>query len=174
MAPTVDRTFIQFSIDRLGLLAGRVQDCLGRLNERQLWTRAGENQNAIGNLVLHLCGNVRQWIISGVGGAVDVRQRDAEFAARATVNREELQKRLARTIEEATAIMEALPPARLAERLVIQGYEVSVLEAIYTVVEHFSGHAGQIQFATKLYTDRDLGYYAHLNKPAKKPKRRSS
>jgi len=157
MEPTLERTFVRFSIDRLKLLASRVGDCLGRLTEEQVWARSNENQNAIGNLVLHLCGNVRQWIISGIGGAPDVRQRDAEFAARATAGRPELAAALTTTLSEALTVLENLPLTRLGERLIVQGRDVTVLEAIYIVVEHFGGHTGQIIFATKLHAGQDLG-----------------
>jgi uncharacterized damage-inducible protein DinB len=166
METGLDRTFLVFSIKKLEQLAARIEDCLGRLNAEQAWQRGGQNQNAIGNLVLHLCGNVRQWIIAGVGGAADIRQRDAEFAARQGAAPQDLAARLAATVREASAVLEGLSQARLAERVSIQGYDVTVLEAVYTVVEHFAGHTGQIIFATKLFTGEDLGYYAHLGRPA--------
>jgi hypothetical protein len=80
-----ERIFLDHSARKLRKHAGRIEDCLGRLTEEQVWARATENENAIGNLVLHLCANVRQWIVSEVGGQADVRQRDAEFAARGAV-----------------------------------------------------------------------------------------
>lgn len=167
MEAPLERTFIRFSIDRLRRFASRIHDCLGRLSDEQIWARAGDNQNAVGNLVLHLCGNVRQWIVSGVGATPDVRQRDAEFAARSAAGRQELDQKLEATLGEAIAALDKLPPERLQQRLVVQGYDVTALEAIFSVVEHFSGHTGQIIFATKLYTGQDLGYYGHLNKPVK-------
>ena len=160
MEPALERTFVRFSIDRLKLLASRIEDCLARLTKEQVWARSNENQNAIGNLVLHLCGNVRQWIISGIGGAPDVRQRDAEFAARATASRPELAAALTTTLGEALTVLENLPLTRLGERLIVQDREVTVLEGIYTVVEHFAGHTGQIIFATKLHAGQDLGQKA--------------
>ena len=156
MEPALERTFVRFSIDRLKLLASRIEDCLARLTEEQVWARSNDNQNATGNLVLHLCGNVRQWIISGIGGAPDVRQRDAEFAARTTASPPELAAALAATMGEALTVLENLPLTRLGDRLIVQGREVTVLEAIYIVVEHFGGHTGQIIFATKLHTGQDL------------------
>ena len=128
--------------------------------------RGSDNENAVGNLVLHLCGNVRQWILSGVGGEPDVRDRDAEFAARGGMPVTELAARLRVTVEEAAAVIAAVPPERMAEPLLIQKYEVSVMEAIYHVVEHFSEHTGQIIFATKLMRGIDLGFYAHLRRGA--------
>jgi uncharacterized damage-inducible protein DinB len=158
----IEQDFLTFSADKLTQLSGRIQDCLGRLSSEQIWMRNSDNENSVGNLVLHLCGNVGQWIGSGVGGKPDTRQRDAEFAARGGA---ELRNRLDTTIAEATAIIRNLPIARLSEKTTIQKYNVTLMEAIYHVVEHFSEHTGQIIFATKLLTSQDLGYYKHLNQP---------
>ncbi len=162
---SVEEIFLDFSARKLNLLASRVLDCLSRLNDDQVWFRGGENQNAVGNLVLHLCGNVRQWMISRVAGADDVRKRDAEFAARGGLPVEELRLLLRRTVDEAVSIITNLPAERLTESIAVQGYEVTVLEAVYTVIEHFAQHTGQIIFATKILTGEDLGYYAHLKTP---------
>ena len=161
----IEHDFLTFSSDKLAQLAGRIQDCLGRLTSEQIWARNSENENSVGNLVLHLCGNVGQWIGSGVGGKPDTRQRDAEFAARGNVPPSELSARLEKTISEAAGIIRNLPHARLLEETTIQKYDVTLMEAIYHVVEHFSEHTGQIIFATKLLTGHDLGYYKHLNQP---------
>ncbi len=163
MDSTVDRIFVDASVRRLRQMTERLNTCLGRLTEDQIWMRDAETQNAIGNLILHLCGNLRQWVIAGVGGAAFDRDRDAEFAARGGVSTAELTGRLNRTIEEATRVIEAVPAARLTEKLRIQAYDVTVLEAIYHVVEHFAQHYGQIAFATKLFTREDLGFYSHLS-----------
>jgi uncharacterized damage-inducible protein DinB len=161
----IEHDFLTFSADKLTQLNGRIQDCLGRLSSEQIWTRGNENENSVGNLVLHLCGNVGQWIGSGVGGKPDTRQRDAEFAARGNVQPAELNERLNKTISEASEIIRNLTHARLLEKTTIQKYDVTLMEAIYHVVEHFSEHTGQIIFATKLLTGQDLGYYKHLNQP---------
>ncbi len=158
----IEQDFLTFSAGKLTQLSGRIQDCLGRLSSEQIWMRNTGNENSVGNLVLHLCGNVGQWIGSGVGGKPDTRQRDSEFAARGGA---ELRNRLDTTIAEAAAIIRNLPIARLSERTTIQKYDVTIMEAIYHVVEHFSQHTGQIIFATKLLTGQDLGYYKHLNQP---------
>jgi uncharacterized damage-inducible protein DinB len=160
------RLFLDFSVDKLRQLSSRIESCLGELNDEQVWARGGENENAIGNLVLHLCGNVRQWIGSGVGGRTDTRERDKEFSASGGVAAGELGARLRTAVEEAAAVIAALPPGRLAERIVVQKYDVSVLEAIYHVVEHFSMHTGQIIFATKMLTGSDLDFYRHLRSSA--------
>jgi len=162
-----DRLFLECSIDRLKQLAPRIETCLDKLTREQVWARGGDNENAIGNLVLHLCGNVRQWIICGVGGVADTRDRDGEFAARGGASAPELSARLRETLDQAIAVITALPPERLAAPLVVQGYRVSGLEAVYHVVEHFAMHTWQIIFATKILTGADLGFYRHLagNRP---------
>jgi uncharacterized damage-inducible protein DinB len=163
MPDTIPQDFLKCSIDTLRQHCGRIETCVGKLTAEQVWARGSANENAIGNLVLHLCGNVRQWIIAGVGGASDVRQRDREFAARGGVAVDELLAKLRSTVEEAVAVLERVTAERLAEPLVIQAYDTTGLTAIYHVVEHFSGHAGQIVFATKMLTGEDLGFYRHLS-----------
>jgi uncharacterized damage-inducible protein DinB len=162
MEDSLHRLFLDCSVRRLELSFSHLEACLGKLTEEQVWARGTENENAIGNLVLHLAGNVRQWIVSGVGGAPDIRERDSEFAARCGNSVAELRERLRGTVTEAAAVIVAVTPERLAGRVTIQKYDVSVLEAIYHVVEHFSLHTGQIIFATKLLTGSDMGFYPHL------------
>lgn len=146
----------------------RIETCVRKLTEEQIWTRRHENENAIGNLVLHLCGNVRQWIISGVGGAVDQRDRDAEFARREPLPAEQLLSRLRETLDEADRVLERVRPEDLLSKRNIQVYEVSVLHAVLHVAVHFAEHTGQIIWATKGLTGDDLGFYGYLS--GKKPK----
>ena len=162
----IDRLFLNFSSSKLRELLSRIEACLEKLNDDQVWARGGENENAVGNLVLHLCGNVRQWIISGVGGAPDSRQRDGEFAAHGGPSAAQLRERMTATVLEATTVLDGVTAQRLSDRLTIQGYEGSVLDAIYHVVEHFAMHTGQIIFVTKMLTGTDLGFYRHLSSSA--------
>ncbi len=155
-----EEEFLKFSCEKLTQLNGRIETCVAKLTPEQMWTRGAANENAVGNLVLHLAGNVRQWILCGVGGAEDHRDRDSEFDARSGENALE---RLRSTVDEAVRLLAVLPHSKLRERRTIQKhYEVTVLEAIYHVVEHFSMHTGQIIFATKLLTGEDLGFYGYL------------
>jgi uncharacterized damage-inducible protein DinB len=160
---TVETEFLTFSAGKLMQLMDRIDSCVQKLTPEQIWMRAGTNQNAVGNLLLHLNGNVRQWILHGVGGQPDRRDRDAEFAARAGAAANELLARLRTTVEEAAALLQTLAAARLMEHTQNQGYDCTVLAAIYHVVEHFAGHTFQIIYATKLSTGEDLGFYAHLS-----------
>jgi hypothetical protein len=159
---TVETEFLTFSARKLMQLMDRIDTCVQKLTPEQIWMRAGTNQNAVGNLLLHLNGNVRQWILHGVGNEADRRDRDTEFAARDGAGANELLTGLRTTVEEAVAVLQALPPGRLMEHTQNQGYDCTVLAAIYHVVEHFAGHTFQIIYATKLCTGEDLGFYAHL------------
>jgi len=158
--------FLAANRKTLALWHGRIQTCLDRLTPDQIWWRSGDNANAIGNLVLHLCGNVRQWIIAGAGGAPDLRQRDAEFNQREALPTDQLKQRLASTVAEADQVLARLTDADLLDLRHIQVYDVTVLQAVHDSVQHFSLHAGQILYVTKLLTGADLGYYRHLSKPA--------
>jgi uncharacterized damage-inducible protein DinB len=163
---TSEQIFLKYSADKLNQLAERIASCLDRLTPEQVWTRNSENENAVGNLVLHLSGNLRQWIGFAIAGKPDIRLRDSEFSARGGIENGELKNRLLAEAGEAAAIIASLPTQRLTETVKVQSYELPVLEAVYHVVEHFSGHTGQILFATKLWTGSDLGFYRHLSKPA--------
>jgi len=163
---TLDRVFLDFSAKKLTQLFSRIQECVRKLSEEQVWARGSENENAVGNLVLHLTGNVRQWIVSGVGGAPDVRVRDREFSTHGGIAPSELLDRLEQTLNEAVTVLQGIQPERLLERVAIQKYNLPVMEAVYHVVEHFAQHTGQIIFATKWLTGEDLGFYAHLKTPA--------
>jgi uncharacterized damage-inducible protein DinB len=163
---SVESLFLQCSVEKLGQFVDRIEVCLGRLTEDQLWARGQANENAVGNLVLHLAGNVRQWILSSLGGQPDHRDRDAEFAARAGVTSGELSGRLRDTVKQAAQIISGLSTAQLTNTYEIQNYRVSGVQAVYHVVEHFAQHTGQIIFATKMLTGEDLGFYRHLRNPA--------
>jgi uncharacterized damage-inducible protein DinB len=158
-----EQAFLTYSAEKLRQYTDRISVCLEQLTPEQVWARGSDNENAVGNLILHLAGNVRQWIGSGVAGRENVRDRDSEFAARGRVSSDELRTLLRTTVDEAVAVIEKLTPDRLGETIRVQSYDVTVLQAVYHVVEHFSHHTGQIIFATKLLTGGDLGFYRHLS-----------
>ncbi len=137
----------------------RIASTVGDLSPEDLWWRPNPASNAIGNLLLHLAGNARQWIVSGVGERPDIRERQAEFDARIRDATPALLTHLNEVLLEVDDTLEAFPPDRLGERRTIQGQDVTAFEAIYHVVEHFAMHTGQIQYIAKLRTGRDLGHY---------------
>ena len=129
------------------------------LSAEDIWWRPNDASNSIGNLLLHLAGNIRQWIVAGVGGKPDTRDRADEFAARATMTIVGALGLLERAMADAAATLAAFPPERLAERVHIQGRDVTVFDAVYHVVEHCAMHTGQILWITKARSGRDLGFY---------------
>jgi len=139
--------------------AVKIRLCLTELGDDDLWWRPNDQSNSIGNLLLHLAGNVRQWIVSGVGGAPDTRHRQAEFDERGPMPRRELLRRFDAAVAEADGVLRELDPRVLVESRRIQGRDTNVLKAVYHVVEHFGMHTGQIVYLTKLRTGRDLGFY---------------
>jgi hypothetical protein len=148
--------FVAVSIRRLEMMTEYLQVCLRKLSDEQIWRRQGAHENAVGNLVLHLCGNARQWVMHGVGGAADVRMRDAEFSADRGISGTELIALFQSTMAEAKSVIAAVPAERMVERITPQGRDVSVLEAIYQVVGHVQQHVGQIILLTKQMTATDL------------------
>ena len=158
--PDVSRAFIVHALTLLshGYLP-RIERCFQDLTDEQIWWRPNDECNSIGNLVLHLSGNVRQWIVSGVGGELDERHRDAEFQQREIINKTDLINQLRLTVVEATRVLRALDPKTLMEFRMIQQKQVSILEAVLHVTEHFSMHTGQIIQLTKILTSKDLKFY---------------
>lgn len=154
--PTVEQAFLEFSTGKLRQLMGQIETCIGKLDDSQVWGRTGDNANSAGNLCLHLEGNVRQFVIHAIGGQPDVRVRDAEFSTRGGLTNQELVSKLSKCVESACAVLEALPPERLLERVSPMGLEMLTLDAIYQVVQHFALHTGQIIFLTKAFTGEDL------------------
>lgn len=157
--------FLDTSIRTLELLHARIQSCLDKLTDEQIWMRGSENENAIGNLVLHLCGNVRQWIGFGIGNKADIRMRDREFNTRGGALRADLKERLRVVIEDAVEVLRKADAGVLSKRASIQGYDITGLEAVFNCVQHFGQHTGQIILLTKAYTHEDLGFYRHLTQP---------
>ncbi|HEX8491724.1 MAG TPA: DinB family protein [Pyrinomonadaceae bacterium] len=137
----------------------RIERSLEKLSDEQIWWRANDESNSIGNLLLHLSGNVRQWIVSGLGGQRDARVRQEEFDERRVLPRSELLGRLKDTLAEADAVLASIEPSALLEACRIQGNDVTVIEAIYHVVEHFSMHTGQIILLAKMLRGEDLHFY---------------
>lgn len=134
----------------------KIERCLDQLSADDIWWRPNEASNSIGNLILHLCGNVCMWIIGGVGRLPFERHRQMEFAERRKITAPELRLRLKHTVEHADEVMSAVDSVELLSRRQIQEYDVTVLEAIYHVVEHFGMHTGQIILLSKARVGQDL------------------
>ena len=137
----------------------KIERCLEQLDDNQIWWRANSQSNSIGNLILHVCGNARQWIICGLGSETDERHRDAEFAQTDVIERAKLTELLRTTVTEVSDVLNKIEPGTLLEDRKIQGKDVEVLYAIFHVTEHFSMHTGQIILLTKMLTSQNLRFY---------------
>jgi uncharacterized damage-inducible protein DinB len=140
----------------------RLRTAVEQLSDERLWWKPNQHSNSVGNLILHLCGNVRQWIVAGVGGEPDRRQRGLEFSQDSPLDRAELLGRLESAVGEACQVLERFDRARINDMRHIQVYEVSVVQAVIHVVEHFSYHLGQVVYTTKMLADVDLKFYEGL------------
>ena len=163
--PTPTNLFLRFSRDKLvNQYWPRLRKCVEPLTDEQIWWRPNAASNSIGNLMLHLNGNVRQWLVDSFNLAEDKRDRPAEFAASGSIAGSALLEKLEGTISEGAMVLDRLTEAELTAPYEIQGYNVHGLDAVYQVVEHFGLHYGQIAYITKMITDKDLGFYKDLNK----------
>ena len=160
MPRSVCELFRRQSINRLRHdYLPKIETCLTRLPDDKIWWRPNPATNSVGNLVLHLAGNLTQWIVHGMGGAEDVRRRSDEFAAQDGAGRDELRDRIRAAVDGAVEVVGDLTENDLVTERTIQIYRVSGLAAVYHAVEHFAGHVGQIIWVTKMVTDEDLAFY---------------
>ena len=135
--------------ERMRLFLRNAERCLEQLDDAKVWYRAHPQANAVGNLVLHLVGNLRQWILGGVGGQPDTRDRPAEFSASKGRSKDELAGMLRDTVEECRRVIDALPIARVTEAKRIQDTDTTIAYALVMAVSHLGVHVGQIQLITK-------------------------
>lgn len=142
----------------------RLRGCVESLTDEQVWWRPNGTSNSIGNLVLHLDGNVRQWLVASFNRLEDTRNRPAEFNEQKLIPRSALLDQFGATMQQASEVLAGLTEADLLSHFDIQGYKVSGLAAVYQVVEHFGMHYGQILYVTKMLRGEDLGFYSELNK----------
>ena len=137
----------------------KIQHCVGQLNDDQVWQRPQAGMNSIANLLLHLAGNLQQWIVCGLGGETDRRNRPAEFAAEGGLARDELLGQLSETVRRAAAVLTALDGENLARKRVIQAFEVTGAGAMFSSVAHFRGHTQEIIHLTRRLMGE--GYQVH-------------
>lgn len=163
MITTLSKEFIDQSIFRINESTKRIQKCFGEVEEPDIWKSANDNSNSIGNLVLHLCGNIRQYIISSLGKKPDTRERAKEFSAENGFTKAELLKKLTETVYEATEVVKKCDEAELLKVYSVQGFDLPGIGIIIHVTEHFSYHTGQIAFWTKQLINKDLGFYANID-----------
>jgi hypothetical protein len=149
-ATSVGAAYIGRARRHLMVCLARIDHCVGQLDDGQVWWRPHGSMNSVGNILLHLCGNLRQWVVSGVGGVPDTRDRPAEFAERGPVPKGELLSRLVAVVAEADAALDALDESRLLEPRRIQGFDETVLSAVWDSLTHLSGHTQEVVYITRL------------------------
>jgi hypothetical protein len=168
--PHLHAAFLEFSRTKLlHQYWPRLRSCVEGLSDEQMWWRPNDASNSIGNLLLHLDGNVRQWLVSSFQHSDDLRDRPAEFRERRPIPASALLAKLGATLQQASEVLASLTAADLLATFEIQGYTVTGLSAIYQVVEHFALHYGQITYITKLLRAEDLGFYRELDKTGRLP-----
>lgn len=141
----------------------RISKCLSKLTEDQVWAKPNESVNSIGNLILHVQGNMTQYILSGLGGLPDIRIRDEEFTSYKTHSKEELINSFNETIKKVVNTILNIQPTSLLEEYQIQGFTLIGMEVIIHVTEHLSYHVGQIALMTKLTTNSQVDFYENLD-----------
>jgi hypothetical protein len=147
--PDVRAALTHATHDELDAALGRIKHCLTQLTDEQVWWRPRADMNAIGNLVLHLTGNVTQLILSGVGGEPDTRDRPAEFAARGGASRDELLGKLALAVMRAKDAVAAATDEALCGRITVAKYDYTGMQAVVRSVAHFRGHTQEIIHMTR-------------------------
>jgi hypothetical protein len=142
--------YVTAARQRLAACHEKIVHCLGQLDDAQVWWRPREAMNSIANLVLHACGNLQQWLVTGLGGGPDVRERTKEFTERGPIPRAELLRRLAATVAQADATLADVSAARLLQAIRIQSTEKTGLTAILDSLTHLAGHTQEIVYVTRL------------------------
>ena len=157
------KEFIAQVTHRIDENVQKLTKCLNELEESEIWKRPNQNSNSVGNIILHLCGNIRQYAISSLGHSKDVRERDREFLAEGGFSKTDLMQKFLSTIDEAKNIIQNISAEELLRKRQVQGYVHSGIGIIIHVTEHLSYHTGQIIFWTKLLKNKDLGFYAGID-----------
>jgi uncharacterized damage-inducible protein DinB len=155
--------FIQCCIHQLEENTPKIKKCLDELTEEEVWKKPNASSNSVGNQLLHLCGNITQWILSSLGDTPDQRERDLEFSTEGGLTKKELFDKLESTVSNAIKVIQSLTGDELLQLRSVQGYQHSGVGIIIHVVEHYSYHTGQIIFWTKLQKNKDMDFYAGVD-----------
>lgn len=141
----------------------RIKQCLNELSEDEIWYKPNTNSNSVGNLVLHLCGNVKQYILSGIGSKKDERKQNLEFEELGPIPVAELTRDMDSLMEEVALVINGIKPEDLITAKAVQGFQEQVTSILVHVIEHFSYHTGQITYFTKYRKNMDTNYYRGLD-----------
>lgn len=159
MTSTYHLAFQKQIIFRLEEKQQHLQKCFDQLTEADLWWRPNTSSNSVGNIILHLCGNIGQYILSSLGRQPDTRQRDAEFAATDGLSKSEIWQQMSMTIEAAVSVVTNTSESEMMRERMVQGFSFTGLGVALHAVEHLSYHTGQVAYLVKLLKDRQVGLY---------------
>ena len=159
----IKKEFIKDCIRHLNEYTKRVKTCLDLISEEQVWQKPNEASNSIANLILHLCGNMTQYVLSSLGGKADLRERDKEFSAKGGLTKEQLFKKLSAVVHSVIEEIQTHDEESLLKTRTVQGFEKNGIAIILHITEHYSYHTGQIALLTKLMTNKDLGFYKEMD-----------
>lgn len=159
MEEKIREEFVQNSLYRLDENMRMNSISLKHLSDEDIWKRPNESLNSIGNLILHICGNMTQYVIASLGGTEDIRERDVEFTVESGYTKKELLQKLADTVEAAKRVINDAKVDQLVRKREVQGFYFSGIGVVLHAVEHYSYHTGQIAFWVKQIKNMDLGFY---------------
>ncbi len=163
MTTAGNKEFKSNAIYRIDESVRMVSIALSKIQEEEIWTKQNRSLPTLGNILLHICGNLKQYVISGVGGEEDNRDRELEFSTEDGFTRDELLQKLLFITSKVNSIIDEATEEKLLEKKKVQGFEFSGIGLILHAVEHFSYHTGQIAFQVKLIIDEPLGFYAGMD-----------
>jgi uncharacterized damage-inducible protein DinB len=163
MEDRIGNELILESVMRINESTQKIIRCLDIIDESDVWKSPNEQLNSVGNLILHVCGNIGQYIISSLGGAEDNRDRDLEFSTKGGHTKADLLEKLMKTIQKATSVILQISEKELLHERVVQGMAHTGIGIVIHVTEHISYHTGQIIFLTKLFRNMDMGFYTNID-----------
>lgn len=155
--------FVENALYRFDESTRMVKMAFQQLDEEDIWKRPNEASNSMGNLILHLCGNITQYVISSLGGLKDIRERDLEFITQTGSSKTELLEKLTATVAKAKVTIKDANIEQWIKKRDVQGFNFSGIGLVLHAVEHYSYHTGQIAFWTKQLRNKDLGFYDGLD-----------
>ena len=159
----IAKEFTHQSAYFMSLNPPRIEKCLAQLSEKEVWKKPNASSNSIGNLILHLCGNITQYIHSSLGNEKDVRERDLEFSTKDGFSKKELLEKITQVTQKSIHIIKNISKKELRRNRSVQGFDYTGIGIIVHVTEHYSYHVGQIAFWTKYLKDKDLGFYEDMD-----------
>lgn len=155
---SIAQLFVEDCVELIHQSNIKLQNCLQQLSTEQIWWRSHPSTNSVGNLILHICGNLRQWTLAGLAGQPDSRDRDHEFSSEHSMTADQLLEHLQKESDACLAVLPSFGPLELVAEYTIQGFLVNGLQAVNHTVTHFVGHTHQVVYMTRLQLGDDYQF----------------